>query len=876
FGISDANFGLSFDGERYDFTLAWADTTGNATAEDMRAQLQTLLNGRAVAGGGVLASLGFAKVGDAVKVRLDGKKLSLVSLAGNDAFQLSIPSDTDPMSAALGFKPTTMYTQVKAVKLPETGRLSADANFELVFDQSGPVSVTVLRDSGNATLKDLLDDINASLAQTDVSSHVYLGAGGKGFSNLGQFVRAALVNNQIELISTSRSIASLQIRASGADPATTELGFTPGQFARTGGAEVFLQNASLGGQYSAVVHGQVGNNAAVLDQAGRARLGLLDLTFGALKADYQGSLSFQLRNGVNGQPADRISLNSLFDAVAAQDIQLGLGSSLSSNDTSAGLAATLTPASADGRLLRDVGLQVTIGALRLDVVVRQADAAGNTSLADLAADVDAAIHAAVLAKLGNDPYAGHAFVGVDSASKNKLSFIAATSTLSLAQNAAQMLDASTGRLLVDLPLTLTQGSTQLNLLVNAASTAGNSTMAQLLDSIRTAVAEAARLKIANTSDPQTLRDLNIILARTVQPMAVADGLLLTGSSGLLSISRNESGLAATAPSLERNPEKFYNSANGQLLQDLTLEAVYDGAKVSFTLSVAESQSHQSMDDLLASLNTKLRAALVAAKTAAQGDVALTAKLDGMQAALDGLPMQISGNQLQLQSDRGLSVASGVLTLTNLDIVGRALLADFMSSPVFANGAGTPGSSPSASLTFGNLAVLTPAGVNTTVTAGTTLGVTVNNLVAALSGEANRADTVLVPSDGLGQLTALSQMNWGNLVGDLSLLPHFIGDLAGMGKFGELGRLVPLLGSSLGDLFGLQDLFAKVVAQLQKQSSGSLQDMQALLAAAFGASAGDIQLGLDNAAGAEALTIRLPLTLNINQKLPLKLLLKDPD
>nr|WP_295129980.1 VCBS domain-containing protein [uncultured Roseateles sp.] len=875
-GNADAHFGLSFDGERYDFTLAWADTTGNATAEDMRAQLQRLLNDRAATSGGVLASLGFAKVGDAVKVRLDGKKLSLVSLAGSEAFQLSIPSDTDPMGTALGFKPTTMYTQIKAVKLPETGRLSADANFELVFDQSGPVSVTVLRDSGNATLKDLLDDINAALAQTDVSSHAYLGAGGKGFNNLGQFVRAALVNNQIELIRTGRSIASLQIRSSGADPATTELGFTPGQFARTGGAEVFLQNASLGGQYSAVVHGQVGNNAAVLDQAGRARLGLLDLTFGALKADYQGSLSFQLRNGVNGQAGDRISLNSLFDAVAAQDIQLGLGSSLNTNDTSAGLAATLTPASADGRLLRDVGLQVTIGALRLDVVVRQADAAGNTSLADLAADVDAAIHAAVLAKLGNDPYAGHAFVGVDSTSKDKLSFKAATSTLTLAQNAAQMLDASTGRLLVDLPLTLSQGATQLNVLVNAASTAGNSSMAQLLDSIRTAVAEAARLKIANTSDAQTLRDLNIILARTVQPMAVADGLLLTGSSGLLSISRNESGLAATAPSLERNPEKFYNSANGQLLQDLTLEAVYDGAKVSFTLSVAESQSHQSMDDLLASLNTKLRAALVAAKTAAPGDAALTAKLDGMQAALDGLPMQISGNQLQLQSDRGLAMASGALTLTNLDIVGRALLADFMSSPVFANGAGTPGSSPSASLTLGNLAVLTPAGVNTTVTAGTTLGVTVNNLVAALSGEANRADTVLVPSDGLGQLTALSQMNWGNLVGDLSLLPHFIGDLAGMGKFGELGRLVPLLGSSLGELFGLKDLFAKVVSQLQKQSSGSLQDMQALLAAAFGASAGDIQLGLDNAAGAEALTIRLPLTLNINQKLPLKLLVKDPD
>ncbi|MEL4178019.1 VCBS domain-containing protein [Roseateles sp. PN1] len=876
FGISDANFGLSFDGERYDFSLAWGDTTGNTTAEDLRAQLQGLLNSRNTAAGGVLNGLGFANVGEAVKVRLDGKKLILVSLAGSEAVQLSIPSEQDAMSRVLGFQPTTMYTQLKAVKLPENGRLSGKANFELLLDQSGPVSVQVALDNSNASLKDLLADINAALAQTNISGHAYLGAGGKGFSNLGQVLRASLVNNQIELVSITRSIASLQIRANGADPATTDLGFTPGQFARTGGAEVFLQNTTLGGQYSAIVHGQVGSDAAVLDQAGRARLGLLDLSFGSLKADYQGSLSFQLRNGANGQAGDRISLNSLFDAVAAQDIQLGLGSSLSTNDTSVGVAATLTPATADGRLLRDVGLQVTIGALRLDVVIRQDATAANTSLADLAADVDAAIHAAVLAKLGNDPYAGHAFVGVDSVSKDKLKFIAATSTLNLAQNAAQMLDASTGRLLVDLPLNLTQGGTTLAVLVSAASTAGNSSMAQLLDSIRAAVAEAARLKIANTSDAQMRRDLNIILARTVQPLAVADGLLLTGSSGLLSIGRNEAGQAATAPSLERNPDKFYDSNTGRLLQDLVLESVYDGATVSFTLTVAESQSHQSMSDLLSALNAKLRLALTAAKTAAAGDAALTAKLDGMQAALDGLPMQVSGNELQLQSDRGLSLASGQLTLTNLDIVGRALLDDFMSSLVFADAAGTPGSSPSASLTLGNLGLITPTGVSSPVTAGTTLGVTVNNLRDALSGAAKRADTVLVPSDGLGQLTAMSQMNWGQLVGDLSLLPQFIADLAGMGKFGELGRLVPLLGSNLGELFGLKDLFAKVVTQLQKQSSGSLMDMQALLASAFGTNAGDITLGMDTAAGAEALTIGLPLTLNINKKLPLKLLLKDPD
>jgi len=488
----DAPFNISFNGESYDLTLLQSAVAGNTTRDNLVTDLQDVFNAQTVTPGGVLARRGFANLGQVVTVgkKADGQ-LTLTVNAPVDQVQLTIsapPSGktNNPLDDLLGFKTMPTYPAPKTVTLPTDGILSAAAHFSLKVDQSNAIAVTVARDAANTTTADLIADINTALNNLSVSGHAYLGtgAGGKGFSNLGQVIQASLRNGQIELVTQSAKIASLQIQVDGADPATRELGFTPGQFATTTGAYVFLQDVTLGGNYSAVIHGQVGSVAATLATPGQATLGMLDLTFGKLATDYQGSMSFNLRNGLAGAAHDRISLNDLFDSASAQGGLLGLGSTLATSGT---ISSPNAPYQSNGQLLRDVGLTVTVGSTVLDVVVKKSATDGtassttpNTSIADLAADVNAAIHAALVAKFTTDPYSTHTFVTADSVSvagKTVLKFTAPTTTLTLASTPSQIYDATAGVLLVDLPLTVTVLGNTTN---GTAAKAGYWTMAGAL------------------------------------------------------------------------------------------------------------------------------------------------------------------------------------------------------------------------------------------------------------------------------------------------------------------------------------------------------------------------------------------------------------
>lgn len=154
----------------------------------------------------------------------------------------------------------------------------------------------------------------------------------------------------------------------------------------------------------------MGATPATLASAGKATLGMLDLSFTKLKTDYGGSMAFSLRNGLAGAAHDRISLNDLYDSAASQTALLGLGGDLT---TSSDVSATAAPFQSNGRLLRDVGSSVTVGTSVLDVVVTKAATSTNSTIDDLATGiVDAAIHAALVSQLGSDPYAAHTFVSV--------------------------------------------------------------------------------------------------------------------------------------------------------------------------------------------------------------------------------------------------------------------------------------------------------------------------------------------------------------------------------------------------------------------------------------------------------------------------------
>ncbi|MBF0400046.1 MAG: DUF4347 domain-containing protein [Magnetococcales bacterium] len=532
----NANFSLLFDGEQYDLTLTQASTTDNASRADLVADFQAVLDAKAVISGGVLGQLGFAKLGELVTAG--------VNTAGQLQFSVKAPlsevklaiNTLNAMNTLLGFKNLMLtYPTPKAVTLATNGQLSAAATFKLAFDQTDGVTVTVAPDASNTQTSDLVDDLNAAFAATSVASHAYLGSGGMGFANLGEVVKAILRNKQIEIVTLSAGLASLQIQIDGVDPAMTELGFTPGQHANTSGAYVFLQDAVIGGSYSAVIHGQSGATPGTLASPAQATLGMLNLTADRLWTDLQGSMQLELRNGLAGVAGDRISLNALFDSVSSQESLLGLGGALQTSNT---VSATSVPYLSNGQLLRDVGLLVTVGSIHLDVTVLRSATLNNSSVTELAANVDDAIHAALVAKLGSDPYASHTFVslsniGTVAVPKNVLTFTAPTTTLTLDANPTQIYDAATGVLLTDLRLAVAVGglAQPVDVVVRTSRTSTNQSLAELVTDVAESIKMALSSAKSNTTDDAVKANLDALIAST--DLVGLSGSTLTLKAGVV-------------------------------------------------------------------------------------------------------------------------------------------------------------------------------------------------------------------------------------------------------------------------------------------------------------------------------------------------------
>lgn len=410
---------LTLGADSYTLSIPATDLAGGVyyTTATLLTAIQAQLN-QAVTASGDLAKRGFTNLNQAVTA-----SWKIVSGTPNRNFLqfatiASVDKFTVGANANLGFADAISSVPApKLLALPSNGQLSTSATFTLSVDDSTSVSVTVTsgNTSGNGSVTDLLADINDALDAMLVGGHSYLGSGGLDFHDLGDIAHVYLSNGSLQFITLTPKVGSLKIGvASETNTATTVLGFTDGQKARTSGADVFLQNVTLGGDWSASVHDQTVSNSTTLLAPGSVSTGLLDLTFNQLGADYQGSYRFELRHNATETTATntgRLSLNTdLFDAVSAQTSQLGMGGPLS---TKSNQAVTGDPVQSNGQLLRDVGLKVTIAGagtagadLVLDVIVTQASTSGNNGINDLADVVDAAIHAAVwAAKSSSDPYA---------------------------------------------------------------------------------------------------------------------------------------------------------------------------------------------------------------------------------------------------------------------------------------------------------------------------------------------------------------------------------------------------------------------------------------------------------------------------------------
>ena len=758
FGIPSgtANFSLVFDGESYDLALDSANTSSNTTRSDLAADFQAVLNAQAVLSGGVLDRLGYSTVGQAVTAGLSSaSQLQFNFIAPVSNVKLVADNSTDAMQLYFGFKSATAYPSAKAVVLAPAGQLSAAAHFQLKLDQSAAVSVTVPVDSGNTTIADLVADINTALKGISVSSHAYLGSSGLGFSKLGDAVLAIVRDGQIELVTQSAKLASLQILINGRDTASTELGFTPGQFASTSGAYVFLQDASVAADYSAVVNGQVGTTPATLTTAGKATLGMLDLSFSGLKADYSGSMAFSFRNGLTGALHDRISLNDLFDSAATQTALLGMGSNLSTSDTT---SATSAPFQSNGQLLRDVGLSVTVGNTVLDVVVTKASTSSNSSIAELAADIDTAIHTALLSTLGTDPYASHTFVavtdiGTPGSPLNVLGFTAPTTTLTLADNPTQIYDAATGVLATDLRLSVAVAGliNPVDVIIKAAATSDYTALADLVTKVGDAIDLALASARNGTIDATVQANIDTLIART----------------------------------------------------DLVGQA---------------------------------------------------------------------GGALTLKSD---VVSAKPVTLKNLAVAGRLLESDYITAPAYRDAAGTVGTTPTASLQFSGIGLFTPASISASgLVPATTITITVSNAAALFAGSEPEATVTVVPADGLGTLTPLKDISWADIQADLGQLGSLFGQLGELGPFGELGRALPLLGTSVSQVFNFTSRFAAIDTALAAHSGVGLNGLQAALGSAFGIDASAIGLQLNATSGQEALRITLPYRIVLDQALALELIFDD--
>jgi Ca2+-binding RTX toxin-like protein len=154
---ADAHFTLTIAGTAVDITVAKADTDGNTSVADLVADVQAA----------VAAAVAIALPAKSVTVSLDssdGNRLAFTSDQGDDLL-LFVDDRADTAFTQLGMENGEVV--LTAVSAPVAqGRLTADAVFNLTV-RGTVIAVTVAQadTADNASLEDLVDDLQAALEQ---------------------------------------------------------------------------------------------------------------------------------------------------------------------------------------------------------------------------------------------------------------------------------------------------------------------------------------------------------------------------------------------------------------------------------------------------------------------------------------------------------------------------------------------------------------------------------------------------------------------------------------------------------------------------------------------------------------------------------------
>jgi hypothetical protein len=249
---------------------------------------------------------------------------------------------------------------------------------------------------GTYTPQQLLTALNTAFA--GVTGDLLGPLQGKaGVSNLSDAVVAVMVpgfagGQLIGLETKGQHIATVEFRVLDSDPLVRVLGFVPEVLNRSAGVGLFIQDVFLGGNLV----------AGVKQFEASASLGFLELAMDAMVAQINAGVSVELFDAL-GSPGGRIYVDELLAAATPNAHLLGVGGLFSLDAGQSGALARAPQGPATGVLAEDVGLRVALElmdgnkpvSIKLDVRVRAADTVNNTSVADLASDVQAAIGRAI-------------------------------------------------------------------------------------------------------------------------------------------------------------------------------------------------------------------------------------------------------------------------------------------------------------------------------------------------------------------------------------------------------------------------------------------------------------------------------------------------
>ncbi|MDB5319040.1 MAG: cya 2, partial [Phycisphaerales bacterium] len=228
---------------------------------------------------------------------------SLAGLSTSSTLSVSASAGIEFTFGVILSAPAAVITAAKDAVA--NGKLSGAAHFSVAVGGDDAVDVTVPADATNATVADLVADINAALATAGLGDTVQAGKSGNKitFSTKGLLTTPALT-----------------INASSSDPAQTQMGLSDSQSASdTLGNRFFIKDASITGSA----------NLAATDIDANAHLGFLGVGVvngtGGVTSSFSAALTDPGTEAADG----RISFSELFTALSGDISTLAPTSTLS-------------------------------------------------------------------------------------------------------------------------------------------------------------------------------------------------------------------------------------------------------------------------------------------------------------------------------------------------------------------------------------------------------------------------------------------------------------------------------------------------------------------------------------------------------------------